>query len=311
MLDDVQDEGQVSESSEAADGGSGEFYLDFDDGGDADGAEAATDSGGDAEAATAGESDGDRQQAAKPDTSPAAPPQQDAEPSYVTELRAQLQQANDRYDQLQQEFGPYFQNIRTQAQQQASRPPLTPEQIRSGQFTAEQFEQYMDWKVEQRLARVQNDAVSATTYQQSQMQARAMFTPEAMGDPNLSYDKLVGDYFAPAYAQNPALKQAVATIIPENPAAGEMLVGAFLRLYHANGQDIGKAVRAMHGKAAATAKPGADPRRAAQQRQADRVIRESGGGRGKKIDMNAPQAFDRMSSQDFERFMEQTGDAGF
>lgn len=308
MLDEQADQGTQAEDVGGDVGDGAEFYLSFDD----DDGEAPNATGGDADASAVDSIPEGDPVAVAPQASPAATAPvvvaAEQEPAYVTELRAQLAQANQRYDQLHNEFGPYLQGLRTQAQQQATRPPLTPEQIRSGQFTPEQFEQYMDWKVEQRLAAVQQQAVSATTYNSSQQAARARFTAEALGDANLAYDKLVADYFAPAYAQNPALQGAVATIIPDDPAAGEMLVGALLRLYHANGQDMVKTVRAMHGKAAATAKPATDPRRAAQQRQADKIVRQTGAGTGKRIDMNDPEAFDRMSDRDFERLLNQTGD---
>lgn len=250
------------------------------------------------------------QQAAEPEPE-AEPAQPEAEPAYVADLRRQLTAANAKVEKLTSEFGPYLQGLRTQAQQQASRPPLTPEQIAAGQFTPAQFEQYMDWKLEQRLRSVEQQAVSATEYARSQAEARAMFTAEAVGDPTLAYESLVNDYFAPAYATNPALKDAVAAIMPENPAAGEFLLGAMFRAYQANNGDLIKTARAILGKSAATAKPVVNPRRAAQQRQAAMI--ERGGrapGQRRPSDPN-DRTFDegRMSDREFRQFLNQIGDA--
>lgn len=226
----------------------------------------------------------------------ALPPGDGAYREHIARLERQLQDLTQRYSPLADAY-------ERQRQAAAMRPPVDPARIDDGSATPAELRQYLEWQMGQREAQIMARAQSEAQFQAGEMQARGQFSAEVMG-PEYAFDRISQEYVRPAYAADPQLRDAVARLVPENPAIGEMFVGIMVKAVRDNGGDVVKAAKMLAGRAQAPAKADAQIRQA-QARQADRAIRGQGGGLkigSRTLDPNDTQAFNGMNDDELLRF---------
>lgn len=227
------------------------------------------------------------------------PPAADSSADTIRALQAQLEAVRRQT----QQFAPYFEAMQQRTQAAAAAPPVSREAIENGTATPAQFLAYMEWLGAQQTATVEQRAREASLLQASEAAARTKFNADALGDPSFAYDEMRRRYLEPAYLTNPELRNAVGQMVPESPAEGEYLIAALLSVVERNGGDLVRTARSILGKQSEV-RDLTQRIQQAQSRQADKLV---GGARtganigGKAYDPNDPNAFSRMSDDEFER----------
>lgn len=161
------------------------------------------------------------------------------------ELEQRLNTTASQLQNFQRNFQPIIDQYQQHQRQQATQPPVDIERLRRGEGTADDLIRYNQWHIQQQLADVRNVAAMEARAAASEADARGRFSAEAMGGANFSFDHIMQNYIQPAYAQNPALRAAVAQITPDSPAVGEFFVGLFTHLIAQNGGDYVKAAKSI------------------------------------------------------------------
>jgi len=142
------------------------------------------------------------------------------------------------------QFQPYLADIQRRALDSATKPPVDPRRIESGEATAAELMQFLAWERQQDFQRLQAGSEAAARRASSENQARGDFSAATLGA-GRDYDTLRGKYLEPAYRTNPQLRDAIAMLSPEAPAIAEMYTAAFLHIAEQHGGNHAKALKAI------------------------------------------------------------------
>jgi hypothetical protein len=178
--------------------------------------------------------------------------------------------------ELRQQFTPYLQDLQRRTLAYAAQPPVDPRRIESGDATAAELMQYLQWERGNDLRRLQLGTEATAHRASSENQARGRFTADALGDPEYAYDTLRAKHLEPGYRANPDLREHVAALFPDEPAVAEMYTAAFLHARAQNGGDDVKTLRAIFSALTVrgeTQKDVTDKINEAAQRGAERIVK--------------------------------------
>lgn len=225
-----------------------------------------------------------------------------ATPDPIDDLRTRLAAAERQNIELRTRVEPLLQRPTGPAQPS----PLTPQQLATGDYTPEQFAQWLAWRDQQLVAQMQSQMGFTARQMSSEQTLRGRFSPEAMGA-GFDYDSMVANYLRPAYEQNPYLRELATRLIPESPAEGEYWAGLMMWAYEQSKQDPVKMVRTLvHAFTQPTREANDLDQRItqAQRTQAQRVAAGAQGtvARKRKI---GPKDIEQMSDDEFAAVWQQ------
>lgn len=182
-----------------------------------------------------------------PSTPPPAPatPTPSAADIQIRQLQAQIAELQS----MQSPVRDFLQRQQAQNIDQPYREAVS--RIERGQGTPEDLQTIIDYRVNQGLAGQREMVTSEARRASGEVEARALFTSEAMSGEGYAFDSIAAPVRA-IYNSNPGLRDAVAMLVPQNPAVGEYLVGVMMHMINQHGGNVANAARAMlHGSQAA------------------------------------------------------------
>lgn len=179
------------------------------------------------------------------ESAPAAPPASSAggfppppADSRYAAMEERVAAAERRAIEAQSAVAPWLTHMAQLAQPAGGPRRVTREQLLADpNVTVQDLLGYLETQNNEVRTQAQQGAALEARRGASELHARGMLTPEAMGDPDAAFDSMRERYVRPLYEQQPYMRDVIHAMFPDQPSMGEVAVAWVRRIAEAAQQD--------------------------------------------------------------------------